>query len=154
MTRAWSALVARLMRHKHIIFYDANQAHAAHAIPRSHVQTESYLLRTGRDFPLTGECLPAPARPELPSPRAAWRLARTTRPLFGRFRSAIAAPSRPSARLAAAADGAARTDAAFGQDACTGCANRRLRVSRTHASLAVSSAVSRRRSEGVGTHPR
>src|SRR5438034_11105692 len=36
------------MRHKHIMFYDANQAHAAPATRQSHAQTESYLLRTGR----------------------------------------------------------------------------------------------------------
>ncbi len=36
-----------------------------------------------RHFPAAGECLLAPARPELPSPCAARRAARTTRPLCG-----------------------------------------------------------------------
>src|ERR1700681_844105 len=47
------------MRHKHIIFYDVNQAHAAPATRQSHAQTESYLLRTGRDHPALRNALPA-----------------------------------------------------------------------------------------------
>ena len=104
--------------------------------------------------PLAGERLLAPARPELPSPSATRGAARATRPLCGRFRPAVAASSRPSARVAAAADDATRLDAAPGQDARARCATRRLRVSRAYASMAVQSAVPRRQSEGVATHPR
>src|SRR5712692_4908473 len=47
-----------MMCRKHITVYDADQAPAATASPRSHGRTGRYLLRSGSDLALVGEPVP------------------------------------------------------------------------------------------------